>query len=246
MTHDSTDPLGINDGSRPSLLDLDRRLVGERPGDVPEAHRTATEAAARDVPPLDIAALRSRARVTDRPVRRPRRWLFAGLVAASTMAAAGALVVQPMGHPPAEPMVRAKGGSQLGWMVLRADGVQIGSAGQTVAAGDRIQFTWAGNDVSSAVVIGVDGTGTQTVLWPADASEAPVPLNGTSGMLDGSVKLDDAQGPERFFIVFDAASVAEANRRVAEGMQHAGSRTELSAWAEKHSDIDVLILEKDL
>lgn len=246
MTDDSTNPLGINDGTRPSLLDLDRRIVGERSGDVPEEHRVATEAAAKDVPPLDIAALRRRARVTDRPVRRPKRWLFAGLVAASTMAAAGALVVKPMGHPPPESMVRAKGGAQLGWMVLRDDGVQMGSADQSVAAGDRIQFTWAGNDVSSAVVIGVDGTGTHTVLWPADAGEAPVPLNGASGMLDGSVQLDDARGPERFFIIFDATSVSEANSRVAEGMRHARSRDELETWAENHRDIDVLILEKDL
>ena len=246
MTQDSTNPLGINDGTRPSLLDLDRRLVGEQSGDIPEAHRIATEAAAQDVPPLDIAALRSRARVTDRPVRRPKRWLFAGLVAASTMAAAGALVVQPMGTPTAEPMVRAKGGAQLGWMVLRDDGVQMGSADQTVAAGDRIQFTWAGNDVSSAVVIGVDGTGTSTVLWPADGGDVPVPLHGASGMLDGSVKLDDAPGPERFFIVFNAASVSEANKRVAEGMQKAHSRVDLEAWAGTTADIDVLILEKEL
>ncbi|HCH63668.1 MAG: hypothetical protein CL927_12125 [Deltaproteobacteria bacterium] len=242
MTIDPTNPLGINDGSRPSHLDLDRRLMGEVPGDVPDAHRTQTEDAARALPPIDIEALRQRARHTDRPVRRPRRWLFPALLTAGSIAAAGMLVVQQP-PPTPTPTVRVKGGPQLGWMVLRGDDVQMGAADQRVSPGDRVQFTWAG-EVSSIVLIGVDGTGEQVVLWPPTEAGQPVPLEGASGMLEGSVELDDAAGPERFFAVFDAASVSAASRRVAEGMLEADSASSLRVWADGTPDVDVLILDK--
>jgi hypothetical protein len=244
MTTNPDNPLGINDGSRPSQLDLDRRLMGELSGEVPAAHWEQTEHAAQALAPLDLGALRRRAKVTDRPVRRPRRWMFAGLMAAGTLAAVGALVVQPSPRAPAT-AVRVKGGPQLSWMVLQGDEVRMGSDDRAVSPGDRLQFTWAGN-VSSVVIVGVDGTGAQTVLWPASPDAAPIALDGASGMLEGSISLDDAPGPERFFAVFDAPSVSAATRRVTEAMNHADSASNLQTWVDQTPDVDVLILEKRL
>jgi hypothetical protein len=242
MSIDPNDPLGINDGSRPSRLDLDRRLMGEVPGDIPSDHREAIEAAARDLPPLDLAGLRSRARVTERPKRRPQRWMFAGLLTMGALAATATLVVQTA-PPTAAPMVRTKGSATIGWMVLHHGDVRIGDSDQAVEPGDQIQFTWAGA-ASTAVIIGVDGSDTPTVLWPRDEQGEPVSLNGTSGMLDGSVTLDDAPGPERFFAVFDAPSVRDAVRQVSVAIAAADSPEALLEWGDRTPGVDVIILEK--
>lgn len=230
--------LPINDGDRPSALDLDRRLMGELDGPVPDAHRAATDTAKAELPPLDIAALRHRANVSHRPVRRPRGWMFAGLGSIGILAAAALLFV-----PPEPASTRTKGAPQLGWMVLHDGVVDMGNADRTVEAGDHIQFTWAGT-ADTIVLIGIDGHGEPTVLWPESPDAPPVVLDPDSGLLQGSVRLDDAPGPERFFAVFDARSVPDATARVMDAFHHHHSRAALYDWADDTPDIDLVILDK--
>jgi len=240
-SHDSL--LDLNEGSRPSQLALDLEAMGETEvseggSEARRLHGEALESARRDVPPLDVAALRARAKggevVQLSSWRRPALWA-GGTMA---MAAAAALMVLP-----GKPQVRAKGGPQVGWMVLHDGEVTLGDDDVQVHAGDRLQFTWAGQ-AETLVLLGADGTGEVRVLWPLDASGGPVALDAESGLLDGSVELDDAPGPELFFAVFDPASVDDAVSLVSDALAAEPSPGALVDWGDDRWDVDVLHVAK--
>ena len=244
-----TDPkplLDINEGSRPSQLTLDLEALGEQKigeggEEARQRHRDALAAARREVAPFDAAALRARAKpaeVVSLSRWRSRRYALVGGLAA--MAAATLLMVQP-GEP--QPDVRAKGGPQLGWMVLHDGEVRIGDGNTAVHPGDRIQFTWAG-DADDMVLVGADGSRELRVLWPSDPSAGPVPLDGDSGMLDGSVELDEAPGPELFVAVFNPDSVDAAVKQVSAALGDGRSADDLVDWGDSRRDVDVLLIPK--
>lgn len=231
-------------GSRPSRLELDARFVGERHGPVPAHHQAEIDAARQVVPPLDIVALRARAaelspRAQVVPLRRrPSAWAS---VLGATLALAATLLLWV--QPTPSTVERIKGEAlppQLGWMVLHDGEVQLGDAGTPVEAGDQLQFTWAG-DAHTIVLMGIDGTGSLTVHWP-EHGDRPVPLDPDgSELLDGSLLLDDAPGPEAFVAVFDAPSVSEARGRVAGVPIEA-----LPAHFNHQDDVAVIVLTKTI
>ena len=146
---------------------------------------------------------------------------------------------------PSEPEleVRAKGGPQLGWMVLHDGEVRIGDVQTAVHPGDRIQFTWAG-DAQEMVLLGSDESREVRLLWPTDPSAEPVPLDGESGMLDGSVELDDAPGPELFIAVFNPDSVDAAVEVVSAALGDGLTADGLVGWGDSRQDVDVLLIPK--
>jgi hypothetical protein len=63
----------------------------------------------------------------------------------------------------------------------------------------------------------VDGTGRYTPFYPSVAGAPSVALPANGQALDGAIRIDDAPGPERLFVVLSATPLSEAAvRRVAE------------------------------
>jgi len=208
----------INDGSRPSRLELDARAAGERSGPVPDSHRQQLEAARAQLPPLDMVALRARAhRIPDEPLPSPAptldlwgwlRRLTPPLVVLAAAAAAVTLAVLPL-----DPGTRLRGPAEayLETFVLQ-DGVgQPWEPGVVLQEGDRVQFAYNAQEQGDTLVLfSIDGEGTLSVFWPASGEkpEAIEPLG--THLLTDSIELDGARGPEVFVAVFGAQSVSQA------------------------------------
>ena len=245
MTDSQRVLLDLNEGSRPSQLQLDMEALGEREvseggDDARRLHREALDAARRDVVPFDVAALRARAKPAEVvSLASWRRRL--GLAGGAAAMAAAALVMVNIGRP--GPQVRAKGGPQVGWMALQNGDVRLGNDDLVVHPGDRLQFTWAG-DAEDMVLMGADGSGELRVLWPSDAASGPVTLEGESGLLEGSVELDDAPGPELFFAVFNPDTVDSAVQQVSDALAEEASAEALVEWGDEHWDVDVILVTK--
>jgi hypothetical protein len=242
----------LNDGERADLLTLGRRHTGELDGEVPAvfAQRIARSEAA--LPALDIGALRDRAEALDErggpraQGRRPWAWMALPLAAAAT----AVLFLQP-----ATPDTREKGGGVVsacegcspgaldGW--VRRDGEALPIRADTVVRpGDAVRFAIPDSGRSSVVVFNVDGTGTPTRFWPAAVGAPPVPLaHGAPTLLEGSVRLDDAAGPEAFVAVFDAPDVAGARGRLDAAWADGGlAGLERAAQGD---DIALIVLSKE-
>ena len=242
----------LNDGQRADLLTLGRRHTGELDGPIPAAYPQAVDRSERVLPPLDIDALRDRAEALDARggprAQTRRRW---GWVALPLSLAAVALLF--LRAP--EPDIRSKGGGTVaacegctpgaleGWVQRDGRATPL-SADTPVRPGDALRFAVPRSGRSSVVVFNVDGTGKRTRFWPATDGAAPVPLaGGAPTLLDGSIRLDDAAGPEAFIAIFDAADVAEARVRLD------------AAWAEggldglreaaRADDVALLVLDKE-
>lgn len=242
----------LNDGQRADLRTLGQRHTGELSGDVPAAYREALAHSEATLPPLDVQALRDRAAALD-PRDGPRaqdrrRWGW--LAAPLALAAAALLFVWPT-----TPDVRSKGegapavcvdcapGSLEGWVQQRGETAAI-TAGTVVRPGDGVRFAVPAAGWHSVVVVNVDGTGQHTRFWPASATDGPVPLDQAGPtLLDGSVTLDAAPGPEAFVAVFDAPSVAAAEARVAAAWADGGLAGIRRAAAA--DDLSVLVLTKE-
>lgn len=122
--------------------------------------------------------------------------------------AAGALVVAPLVNdetsgPETTLTTRTKGGGAgLVMFVKDAEGVRRAQDGARLTAGDAIQFRYDAGGHPHLFVVSVDARGVVSPLYPdrAGASLAVQP-EGTH-VLEGSVILDDAVGPERIFAIF--------------------------------------------
>lgn len=226
----------LNDGSRPSRLELDRVLTGELDGDAetPQAqiHQAELESSRAALPALDLAALHARARHLDQqqhvaPVLSLRRWP----VVVPMLAAALALffLLLPRGFFSANPTPgnRAKGTVDLDAFV-QTGGQTGGQArpvadGQALSRGDRVRFAVTADGHESVVLLSIDGTGTVSLFYPERASDPPVRVDPNQRvLLDGAIMLDDAPGPELFVAVFSPASTADALELVQEAAEQGG------------------------
>ena len=265
----------INDGTRPSHLDLGRDRVGEKAlseeARALESSRSWDARVEKGQPlPLDVQSLRAFAatmhdepantavgfehalpsgpsppglnRGLDRKLARPggfRRWVGLSAVA---MAAAAALVFAF--RPPAlDSPNRIKGEAELDFVVLR-DGQPVpGSPDQPVHPGDMIQFTYRGSS-DQLVLVGVDGSGAVIAYYP-DEGDVPVSvIPGERHLLEGSILLDDAPGPEVFVAYFGEARVSEVKTLVSDEFI-AGGVAAVRALDVARPDIAILVLDKE-
>lgn len=233
----------VNDGSRPSRLALARAATGELPPvPGPEAERYAAEldAARAELAPFDATILRAAAaRVeSERPRVAPRPWYRRLWVWPVLALAAALLVVLPRG-----PTNRPKGSVDLDFLVLRDGQVQPGQPGGTYRAGDRLQFTYRADGLDSLVLLSIDGEGTLTVFYPSAGEEPAAVVPGDRHVLEGSIELDDAPGPEVFVAIFGPSSVSEAEELALEAYRSGGADG-LEALAKADLATDTVRIEK--
>lgn len=235
--------LRINGGSRPSRLQLGQHRSGETSVDVshPESSRYLAELDDTSLPRFDfddVVARSFRAGADPKPAPAWRRALWIAPFVA--MAAALLLVARP-------PENRLKGDVDLDFYVLRDGQAFPGDPSLPVRPGDRLQFTYRAGMADQMVVLGVDGTGNFTQFYP-DEGDAPVAvIPGERHVLEGSILLDDAPGPEVFVAFFGedgAIPVADA-REMAQTAWDAEGIDGLTALAEDEGNIALLVLEKE-
>lgn len=242
--------LDLNEGDRPSRLDLERQLLGEADlglSDHLALHRLAREleAARADLPPLDLDRLQHLGAAGTEPPASPPRpaprrpWRLA-LLLAPLLAAALALVAVL----PGPSQNRAKGRVDLDLYVQRGgQAVQV-QEGEALAEGDRVRFAVQADGHEEVVVLSVDGAGKVSLLYPERVEQPPMPVDPDQRvLLVDAVALDDAPGPELFVAVFGPASTAEALELV-RGAQTRGGQAAVAALARTDPGVAVLSIGK--
>ena len=140
----------------------------------------------------------------------PRTW-----AAAAMAVAAVALVVSLMPRP-TEPgpepigagftdpvsLNRLKGEVSLDMYALRDGAVVEVEPGEALQPGDRIQFAYTSGPLNNLVLVGVDGRGVISRYYPDQGAESLAVVPGAEVVLEDSLVLDDAPGPEVFVAVF--------------------------------------------
>lgn len=240
----------LNDGSRPSKLEVGRHLVGEQELS-PEAQghpntRAWVEAVrVATPPPFSAENLRLRAAALEREASADNvvplfRRLVPYLGATLAMAAAAMLAV----NVPIEAENRTKGQTELGFYVFRDGDAFPGDETDPVRAGDQVQFTYHPGAYNRLVVVGVDGSGTAQVYFPDEGERAMPVVPGERHVLEGSIMLDDAPGPEIFVAFFDGKAPTEAAREVRLAW-NAGGAAALAALDQERDDVAILVLDKE-
>ncbi len=230
----------INDGSRPSKLELGRRHTGEVPKQgSPEEAAFAEQIAAPGLAPFDWEVLsKAAARVPEQdplmllgrsglPQRAApeapvqswwRRLKLAWVVPVLVACLALVVVVPRLGGGPG---VKG-GGVDLDFMLQRDGQMMPGTDAELFHPGDRLQFSYRAPGYEDLVLVGVDGTGELSVYYPR-AGELPYPIvPGERHFLDGSIVLDEAPGPEIFVAVFGSGGVSEARELVEDAFERDG------------------------
>lgn len=242
-------PEQLNDGTRPSRLALALAATGETaPQSGPEALAFAAELqeAEASLAPFDWEILRAAAaRVEDeRPVSAPAQappwWRRLGLVLAPALAVAAALVVAVL---PDAPSSRAKGDVDLDFVVLREGRVMPGVEGRVYGPGDLLQFTYRAAGHEQLVLMSIDGQGKVTVFYPSQGGAPLAVVPGERHVLDGSIALDAAPGPELFVAVFGPSSVSEARELVEDAWAHGGAAA-VTQLKETDPAVDVVMVQK--
>jgi hypothetical protein len=195
-----------------SDLVLDRVLAGEIPR--PE-HLAGCEACGARLSALESqrGELPGQVWIAGEARKVKRRLVPAGLLAAAAAAAVVMVAVRPLEPVPAE---RTKGGLSLALYARGADGrVEELLPGARVRAGDAVRFSVSTLVEGHVAVVGADAAGGVAVHA---APPAPLPA-GKGQLLEGSLILDEAVGPERFVAVLcdgtPAAARIEAAARTA-------------------------------
>lgn len=132
-------------------------------------------------------------RMPDKPKRSWLRWLAPGFALAAA-AAIAVMVLRPKAH---DPDIILKGGD-VALIVHRAtSGVSERlDDGDTVAVGDRIRFEVDAPRKGYVALVGVDGTGKQTVYYK------DVPYTPENRLLPDAIQLDATPGDEHFTLLF--------------------------------------------
>lgn len=188
-----------------STLELHRFRLGELPAErvteiethLDSCTRCATRAGIQQQQAVAVAAapLPALLAADIRPANRPWRGAFASVTA---VAAAVFLVVGlsgPLVHPEVSPTTRSKGvlptvelwvGGEAGVHPLRSH--------QKLSAGDKVQVLYDTEGASFAVLAGRDGTQRIEIYGelPPHSELFPAPF---------ALTLDDAPGPQEFFVV---------------------------------------------
>ena len=147
------------------------------------------------------------------------RWQASGLIAAGA-AALLLLVVLPRGETRTPRYGGLKGAARVGFFVREHDGARIGVDGEQLPPGAQIQFAVRDDPQSSSMVLlGIDGRGhvtTYVAMHLRDAGNEKGSASDKARLLPQSLVLDEALGPERFFVVYGKeepdALQAEAER----------------------------------
>jgi hypothetical protein len=145
-------------------------------------------------------------------------------------------------RPPEEPN-RSKGDVDLGFYLLRDGQVLPGDPDGPVQVGDRIQFTTHAGSNDSMVLLSIDGSGQLTVFYPASGEKPEPVIPGETHVLEGSIRLDDAPGPETFVAFYGVESVSEARERALGAWKEEGIAG-LRALAEDDPDVALLVLAR--
>jgi hypothetical protein len=204
---------------------------------------TAADDAAFTLRPMPAAI---RALAAALAVGTARSWSVRWLIAVPAAAAAAAIVIAVLwttsppadgGRPEpglvpgigarvAEGTLRAKGSRiatpeatelELGFYLSEGGDRRLGRPGETLAAGDRIQFWYDGRGAPAFALVGVDGRGAITRYLPENPGEGRALPAGRGASLGVAIELDDAKGVERFFLcagpdAADPRAVEEAAR----------------------------------
>lgn len=228
----------VNDGSRPSRLELDRALTGEcelaGQDELLERHRA--EVQATPLPAFDLEAIQQRAGRQAEVVP-----LFGWNRAVPILLAALALLVVLV---PRGPDHRTKGGTGLEVYVQRGAEVLRVQPGETLVQGDRVRFATRADGHETVVVLSVDGDGKISLFYPEDPDEEPVPVDPYQrGLLDEAIQLDGAVGPESFVAVFSPGATASALELVRDTYA-AGGHDALAELSRSDPGVAVLTVEK--
>lgn len=241
----------LNDGTRPSRLRVGRHLAGEAPLPPVEAESPAAEAwrvevAAMSPPPFNAKKLRELA--SKLPEEAPAGGtvvpLFRRVVPVAALCVAMAAALLFLVRPPPHHGHRSKGEVTLDVRVNR-DGTTLPSIEDiAVRSGDRLQFVYQPGANNSVVIVGVDGSGAVQTYWPDDGDAPVLVVPGEVHVLEGSILLDGAEGPEVFVAGFGAES-AEAVAEEVRAAFAAGGVEAVVALEATHPGVAVLVLEKE-
>jgi hypothetical protein len=147
-------------------------------------------------PLVPLRAADVRARVRRGRLAAP---LWSGMLAAAAAAAMLLLFVRE--RPPAAPSLRSKGRGALELVVRRSDGrVEPVAAGTLLHAGEAVRFIVSTDEGGYLAIVGADARQAVTAYQPASGAARPIGA-GPRQLIDGSVVLDDAAGPERMVAV---------------------------------------------
>jgi hypothetical protein len=119
----------------------------------------------------------------------------------------------------ADGYVGAKGWAATDVICRRGDRVFVLGSHDIVAPGDELRFRprAQGPEARFIQIGAVDGTGTYTPFYPGNTGASSVGLPPVGEALAGSIRLDDAPGPERVLVVVSATSLAVSDvGRIAE------------------------------
>lgn len=154
---------------------------------------------------------------------RPSRllaWLRPQIVAPVLAGLVAVIAIVPLALDQLEehPHIRTKGAAEpaLEMWVRTPEGARPGENGEILGEGDQIQFRYRASGRQYLWVVSVDGKGVTTPLYPdVKGTSLKVAPEGTH-VLEGSVILDDAKGPERIFAFFSDTplSYEELERRL--------------------------------
>jgi len=250
--------LNINEGDRPSLLELGRLASHELSDDEAAALDARLganerdvldqiEAARQRVRPFDAASLRQRATAlvpaapdTPEPANRSGRGLWMALFAVAAAVLLGVvLTVQPGAPPPADITFRSGDAMQL--YVLDGDHL-LPWNDEALTEGDVVGFKVNATGSRSVVLLSVDHTGHIEVYWPEDGRGSEPLLGGGMVALQGTLVLDDHQGSEAFVAVFDTradTAVAQAERAFADG-----GLAGIEQWAADTAGVDAVAVPR--
>ena len=153
----------------------------------------------------------------------PRTWAAAAMAVAAVALAVALLPRSPDPEPItgglADPVSlnRLKGEVSLDMYALRDGAVVEVETGETLKPGDRIQFAYTSGPLNNLVLVGVDGRGVISRYYPDQGAESQAVVPGAEVVLEDSLVLDDAPGPEVFVAVFsdrplDVLDVEQAAR----------------------------------